>query len=176
MLLLHYVVSTHMEAVTDKLIVRLQKLEDLVTTNSSGKHPRSDPLRPAQSTTLMSSSSKFQSVFSDISSDDLSSTNSTQASPLKRKKQHKKKQQSKKRKNTRSSSSTKKKRKTAVTEDSNSEATVKTSTDLVKQLLQATGLSNKKKKGKKDFPRHLYIIRNDRYNQEKLPGMSIYQL
>ena len=68
MLLLQDVVSTHMEAVTDELLDRLQKLEELVTTSSSsGKHPHWVPVSPAQSRTLTSLSSKHRSVLSDVS-------------------------------------------------------------------------------------------------------------
>ena len=46
-------------------------------------------------------------------------------------------------------------------EDSSAESEDNDSSALVQQLLKATGLSNRKKKGKKDFLPHLYVIKNE---------------
>ena len=48
-----------------------------------------------------------------------------------------------------------------ISDDSGSESEDKDSTALVQQLLKATGLSNHKKKGKKDFLPHLYVIKHE---------------
>ena len=49
-----------------------------------------------------------------------------------------------------------------MSDDSDSDTTEKMSFILVKELLQASGLCSKKRKGKRDFLPHLYVIRNDK--------------
>ena len=150
------IVNSQVSSQTSKIFERMKKIEELLAARVEGTQAHEMPSQHHRhAVTIVSRSSHEAQTVNITEHLDVST-------PRKRKPKRRKKSTHKKTQNRRNNSKSNK-------SDNSQSAT------FVQQLLQATGLSVKKKKGKKDFLPHLYVIKNDKTGQVQSGNSMWYE-